>query len=175
MSIKPFLMAIAFAATSLCASAARANVVFDWAGTCFDSCTGTATGVLTLTDGYVFGSAISAADFVCLVYNSNDESEDITSTSLLHGGVNADGSTALVVLIIRGPSNFPQFVENDLGDWQVVPNATTTKPDFGIDGKFTLPANSAIPEPATWAMMLLGFAGLGFLGYRRTRSDNALA
>jgi len=25
----------------------------------------------------------------------------------------------------------------------------------------------AVPEPATWAMMLLGFAGLGFLGYRK--------
>ena len=24
-----------------------------------------------------------------------------------------------------------------------------------------------VPEPSTWAMMLLGFAGLGFLGYRR--------
>jgi hypothetical protein len=26
---------------------------------------------------------------------------------------------------------------------------------------------SAIPEPSTWAMMLIGFAGLGFLAYRR--------
>jgi PEP-CTERM motif len=26
---------------------------------------------------------------------------------------------------------------------------------------------SAIPEPSTWAMMLLGFAGLGFMAYRR--------
>jgi hypothetical protein len=26
---------------------------------------------------------------------------------------------------------------------------------------------STVPEPATWAMMLIGFAGLGFLGYRR--------
>jgi hypothetical protein len=24
-----------------------------------------------------------------------------------------------------------------------------------------------VPEPSTWAMMLLGFAGLGFVGYRR--------
>jgi PEP-CTERM motif len=24
-----------------------------------------------------------------------------------------------------------------------------------------------IPEPSTWAMMLLGFAGLAFMGYRR--------
>lgn len=27
---------------------------------------------------------------------------------------------------------------------------------------------SAVPEPSTWAMMLAGFAGLGFVGYRRT-------
>jgi hypothetical protein len=30
-----------------------------------------------------------------------------------------------------------------------------------------------IPEPSTWAMMLLGFAGLGFLGYRQTRKGQA--
>jgi hypothetical protein len=28
---------------------------------------------------------------------------------------------------------------------------------------------AAVPEPATWAMMGLGFAGLGFAGYRRSR------
>jgi hypothetical protein len=27
---------------------------------------------------------------------------------------------------------------------------------------------TVIPEPSTWAMMLLGFAGLGFVGYRQT-------
>ncbi|SHK60939.1 PEP-CTERM protein-sorting domain-containing protein [Bradyrhizobium lablabi] len=26
---------------------------------------------------------------------------------------------------------------------------------------------SAVPEPSTWAMMILGFAGLGFMAYRR--------
>ena len=30
-------------------------------------------------------------------------------------------------------------------------------------------SGAAVPEPSTWAMMLLGFAGLGFAGYRRAR------
>lgn len=32
---------------------------------------------------------------------------------------------------------------------------------------------SAVPEPATWAMMLLGFAGLGLAGHRRVRKNTA--
>jgi choice-of-anchor C domain-containing protein len=34
---------------------------------------------------------------------------------------------------------------------------------------------SAVPEPSTWAMMLLGFAGLGFAGYRRAKSSGVTA
>ena len=33
-------------------------------------------------------------------------------------------------------------------------------------------AVSAVPEPSTWAMMILGFAGIGFMAYRR---KNAMA
>jgi hypothetical protein len=29
------------------------------------------------------------------------------------------------------------------------------------------PITAAVPEPSTWAMMILGFCGLGFLAYRR--------
>lgn len=31
----------------------------------------------------------------------------------------------------------------------------------------TVSLTDAVPEPSTWAMMLLGFAGIGFLAYRR--------
>jgi len=31
----------------------------------------------------------------------------------------------------------------------------------------TVTLAAAAPEPSTWAMMILGFAGVGFLAYRR--------
>jgi PEP-CTERM motif-containing protein len=33
---------------------------------------------------------------------------------------------------------------------------------------------SAVPEPSSWMMMLLGFAGLGFAGYRKGKSQSLL-
>jgi hypothetical protein len=36
------------------------------------------------------------------------------------------------------------------------------------------PAVQAVPEPSTWAMMVLGFAGVGLLSYRRTRRNGGL-
>jgi hypothetical protein len=37
-----------------------------------------------------------------------------------------------------------------------------------LTGTFT-PQIAAVPEPSTWAMLLLGFAGIGFMAYRRKR------
>lgn len=39
----------------------------------------------------------------------------------------------------------------------------------GANQNFTLVVGE-VPEPTTWSMMLVGFAGLGFFGYRRTRT-----
>jgi hypothetical protein len=36
---------------------------------------------------------------------------------------------------------------------------------YNIQGSAAL--SSAVPEPSTWAMLLVGFVGLGFAGYRR--------
>ena len=62
-----------------------------------------------------------------------------------------------------------------LGTWQVLAVGIA---DGGFAGgpasiasidSITLPSVAAVPEPSTWAMMMLGFAGLGFLTYRRGR------
>lgn len=37
---------------------------------------------------------------------------------------------------------------------------------------FTVGVEAAVPEPATWAMMILGFFGVGFMAYRRKEKRN---
>jgi hypothetical protein len=41
--------------------------------------------------------------------------------------------------------------------------------DPNSDGPYDLIVNVSVPEPTTWVMMLLGFAGMGFIGYRKAR------
>jgi hypothetical protein len=43
------------------------------------------------------------------------------------------------------------------------------------DTAFEFAFTTAIPEASTWAMMILGFAGIGFLAYRRRNQGAALA
>ena len=42
-------------------------------------------------------------------------------------------------------------------------------------GTWQASAVSAVPEPSTWAMMLLGFAGIGFIAYRRNTKPALMA
>jgi hypothetical protein len=46
--------------------------------------------------------------------------------------------------------------------------------DHHLGDRWDHDPTAAVPEPSTWAMMLLGFAGLGF-AFRRTRHKTAFA
>jgi hypothetical protein len=50
---------------------------------------------------------------------------------------------------------------------------SSTRFDFGLS-TFSYSV-SAIPEPSTWAMMTLGFAGIGSVAYRRRKRNADLA
>jgi PEP-CTERM motif-containing protein len=89
---------------------------------------------------------------------------------------------------LQGPSNPNVSPLEDLSSG-VLPQAsyivgffnegTAAAPDFqatansGAIFETGLPGTTrggTVPEPSTWAMMLLGFAGLGFAGYRKAHS-----
>jgi hypothetical protein len=55
----------------------------------------------------------------------------------------------------------------------VFPFATSNLSSL-VDGPATITISAAVPEPSTWAMMILGFAGVGFLAYRRKQHGPSL-
>ena len=80
------------------------------------------------------------------MHGTNTFTENGSSTSA------ADGS-AIFIGWSGGPITTLQFT---------LTSAAFNPNDFAI-GTVAL---SSVPEPSTWAMMLLGFAGLGFAGFR---------
>jgi hypothetical protein len=68
-------------------------------------------------------------------------------------GVAGDGAMGFTGAL--GPGQFSVWVEDD-------------KP-FRYDFSFQI----AVPEPSTWAMMLIGFVGLGYAGHRASRKGEA--
>ena len=56
-------------------------------------------------------------------------------------------------------------LRNNLGNWYL--------DDMSITG--TAPITPSVPEPSTWAMLLLGFAGIGFMAYRRKSKSVLMA
>ena len=76
-------------------------------------------------------------------------------------------------IIVNGAEIFTGSSVNDVIDLgsNFGPNIDLTINGFGtfvIGGVV-----EAVPEPSTWALMLLGFVGLGYPGYRRTREPRA--
>ena len=76
--------------------------------------------------------------------------------------------TAFVLPDIGGEERSGAVGINSLGD--VVGWAHT-----GVDYDAVLWSPAAVPEPSTWAMMLLGFMGLGYAGFRRREKRNSPA
>jgi hypothetical protein len=54
------------------------------------------------------------------------------------------------------------------------PNPNLDKTSFSGQFFYTDPVVAAVPEPSTWAMMLLGFAGVGFVAYRKRHPSHQL-
>jgi hypothetical protein len=108
----------------------------------------------TLDIGGFDGDGIDEANYLNIPHNSMDPSG--------YGGPNA-------------------FFTNNLGTSLVVNFITPIAASGGTDVFSLEEAVSlnnivvGIPEPSTWAMMLLGFAGLGFVAYRKSRTKTTLA
>jgi hypothetical protein len=149
------------------AAPARADTVFDFSGVCDSGCTGTATGVLTLVDFFDDDNGmVDDATFISFEYSSSSGSFLITLADggSANGHVYDDGRP-FGGLFVSSSTGLPSF-DATPDEFEVALDSATE--DIGSSFNF-LQVKGAIPEPSMWAMMLLGFAGLGYAGWRRLR------
>jgi PEP-CTERM motif len=148
----------------------------------------------TLTYSLLGANGVTAVGFVGGVPVTIGPAPVILGTgSLISGGVSslpsgssiAPFSTALLSFAPTAAaagffvSPNPFYIEADLSTSAASTAVTLTANGFNVSGgggnlEFFNPA-PAVPEPSTWAMMMLGFAGIGFLAYRRKSKPALLA
>jgi hypothetical protein len=72
----------------------------------------------------------------------------------------------------------PTFPDQFIGFTSTTPITSVTidyPASFGAAGyALDITSVTTVPETSTWAMMLVGFAGLGFAGYRRSKKNSAV-
>jgi len=87
--------------------------------------------------------------------------QDFTSGTGNNAVVAARGWTEYTYSVLATGNDTLTFTYDDGGSLNADHPA-----NLGLD---TVSVASAVPEPSTWAMMILGFAGVGFMAYRRTK------
>jgi hypothetical protein len=135
------------------------------------------------------GSTISVGDTRIVI--TNELSATFCSDGTSAGSACTDPFTGFQFIFSSGvditgvsvdPASAPDFRPNDtaphdglqlLSPTRIVLDVTGDAPAIGDKLILDVTTNGVptVPEPSTWALMLLGFAGLGFAGWRRTAAE----
>jgi hypothetical protein len=121
---------------------------------------------LTIKDFATGGNGPISGTFAYYVCTS------VCNTAGIPIGTLVPGSSVVLGPVTGGPSNNTKTQSADLdavlgtGNYfaEFVQSPATATTDH-FNGAFSITAG--VPEPATWAMMVLGFLGVGFMAYRR--------
>jgi hypothetical protein len=96
----------------------------------------------------------------------------ISSPGIFAGTLTHDDGAVLTVnghTLVNTPGETAQDIEpfSDPGGFTNAPFTLTYVEGNGAPSILSLDVTSPVPEASTWAMMILGFAGVGFMAYRR--------
>jgi hypothetical protein len=131
----------------------------------------------------VFGGGTETATFatpqtsINIYWGSIDGDQggnnNLNSISIALGAFTLNGMQLATIFGADGTGNQTDPLGNQLVSITgLAPFTTATFSSTGNSFEFTL-AN--VPEPSTWAMMVIGFAGLGYAAFRRNKKGRALA
>jgi hypothetical protein len=136
------------------------------------------TGILTLNEttlGNLLENAPTAGESLVatvdgFAFTINSASFDQWHINLQNGSFNNLGLTSVAI-----GAHVAYLATSGGAQYRI---GQTNGPDFVTSATFTIGAPSvvtAVPEPSTWAMMILGFAGIGAMTYRRRRTATLAA
>jgi hypothetical protein len=190
--MKKIACSLAFSVGVLLSTAVAANAaVYDWnfAGAGLSG-SGTLTavdeggGIFDITGGagtvtdatygpFAVTFATCAYGSTCTLTNTDGGGANLSYDNLLFPG-NSIGSQldGNGIVLLPGP---PGSGSTALGIWDGPSQSFYKYTDVGYEN-LTTPFNvlaAAAPEPSTWAMMILGFFGMGFMAYRRKQDGSA--
>jgi hypothetical protein len=100
---------------------------------------------------------LSNTPAVSISVSNPDIPASITTPFTILSGLTGSGFYSSVFA-----GNFSSFEES----FTLIPQTIVVT----VDGVGAAPV-AAVPEPSTWAMLLFGFAGVGFMAYRRSRKE----
>lgn len=130
------------------------------------------TGLYSLAGGLTFFSGLGSGGAL-----ANGQLADLLLTHDASGNFSAylNGNLAFTFVdsgsaTFTGPNNIIYFF---MDDFQSLTNYPTL-PEAGTGFIDSITVTTSVPEPSIWAMMILGFAGVGFFAYRR-RNQAAVA
>jgi FlaG/FlaF family flagellin (archaellin) len=192
MKFNPVLATVALGATlGLAGTAHSATYVYDLVGSLTS---GEATGSITTDTNSGVVALADIASWNITIDAGNGAVNLNTSNSSISGNY-SNGITATASGLFFDFSGSPtQYIEfNDssnnqvnycsgppgcvTGFEQVAIQANNAGGHFFYTGSQEIAsiAPTGVPEPAVWVMMSLGFAGLGFAGYRKAKGNAGLA
>jgi hypothetical protein len=137
------------------------------------------SGVLPQDGKYeVFGGSVGS-DLIMSQTFTDIAGDAYTATGWVYGfggdpsdfGISVGGSS--IFLSPYPPSGWTEYTVVFVGsgsDTLTIRNRND--PSYQLLDNFAI-INSTIPEASTWAMMMIGFAGLGFAGYRSAKNGRS--
>jgi hypothetical protein len=132
----------------------------------FDAAVGTLTGVTLSFTGTanVSGGEGAFADFLGV-----GPASDVHEVLLIGTGSGVSGNFSIAA---NGTTDTLSFFEGAgmqalLFSFAVDSGTVTMSPQSGTLTYDYTPASPAVPEPSTWAMVMVGFAGLAYAAFRR--------
>jgi PEP-CTERM motif len=104
-----------------------------------------------------------SADYSGILPCASGDGSSGQSDCLIWNGSSASNNTGFFTKTLTADGETLDVTFHNASDWDIKPTVSFTVTD------------PAVPEASTWAMMLLGFAGLGYAGFRSRKTAISIA